>query len=756
MAAHSGILSSGLQKAIAVVQRVIRFLLFTVVLAGVVGRIWAGGQVWGFDQSELAGSLSRSDYSDVVNVDLTRVRLAEVRRIGDDGAFGLGLVYRSVGDDARAETLLEFGWGEHAGPWDLFCFRELSQILLEQERYPELERLAREAMQRYPSGPEVLAALTRSLYEQDSYPEAYWIALTLQQLLTDRNTSNSLPDSLSTETALWLAVSGSSIDTPGWADLYRSLFRDHPAAHEHSRVWIYLLSHEHIRDAFEAGELLFFRAKQLRAEGASGDAYALLLQVAENVIAHEPGYEKAAELLESPVGLLELYRSAAAVAQHMEAADLFIRLASQADAEIARRAYEYAGRLYRLRGAYGLALDSFERCLQHTITADDERRVRWYWLTSMIRRDPIDLVARLRDLIPLLSDAEYFADAFDELAGTLAERRRYDLVLQTYEALEQFATRGTLARYELVLAEATRLGWLSEGGVARAVYLARAGTQQESRFEALVAAAALGDEGVSVLAIAGTSEPDAPREPSEAITDTSDHNQLLAAAYLRYGLLTRLVDLLDRQGSALPDQMISLAARRLSDAGRVRDAIGAIGLLPRPLTREETRIAYPDPYGPELDALATEETVDRWLLAALVREESYFDPGIQSTVGAVGLMQLLPATAEDVASRMRLSSYSINNPLDNLAIGTHYLRMLSDQFGNTLYALAAYNAGLGRVRTWVRQYGSAGMLLFHQAIPYAETYNHIQKVVVSAAFYGYLYADRTPSETVRLVMGRDF
>ena len=125
-----------------------------------------------------------------------------------------------------------------------------------------------------------------------------------------------------------------------------------------------------------------------------------------------------------------------------------------------------------------------------------------------------------------------------------------------------------------------------------------------------------------------------------------------------------------------------------------------------------------------------------------------FSSSVASHAGAVGLSQLMPATAEDVADRMGLAGPELTDPETNLAIVSRYLRMLLYRFELPVAALAAYNAGQGRVRRWLAG-APEGMVAFHERIPFWETRHHVRKVVVSAVYYNYLYNDLSPVETVR-------
>jgi soluble lytic murein transglycosylase-like protein len=133
--------------------------------------------------------------------------------------------------------------------------------------------------------------------------------------------------------------------------------------------------------------------------------------------------------------------------------------------------------------------------------------------------------------------------------------------------------------------------------------------------------------------------------------------------------------------------------------------------------------AAPAPVAPEqIDALVNQNSntwqVDPSLVKAIIANESGFDANATSKVGAQGLMQLMPATAQSVGVR---NSY---DPAQNVAGGTRYLKGLLDRFnGDMRLAVAAYNAGPGAVE----KYGDVP--------PYPETQNYVQNVLYSYAKY---------------------
>ena len=126
-------------------------------------------------------------------------------------------------------------------------------------------------------------------------------------------------------------------------------------------------------------------------------------------------------------------------------------------------------------------------------------------------------------------------------------------------------------------------------------------------------------------------------------------------------------------------------------------------------------------------------------VAAIILNESSYDPSAVSSVGARGLMQLLPDTGKWVAGKLGIRDYTDDLLFDaetNLRLGVWYLDFLSDRYGGDPVLVAcAYHAGHGNVDTWLTRYSRDGRTLSLDEIPMENTRSYARKVVDSYAIY---------------------
>lgn len=159
--------------------------------------------------------------------------------------------------------------------------------------------------------------------------------------------------------------------------------------------------------------------------------------------------------------------------------------------------------------------------------------------------------------------------------------------------------------------------------------------------------------------------------------------------------------------------------------------------------RLERRWLYPWPFEETVFYYAGKNNIDPYLVASVINNESRFRATAKSERGAIGLMQLMPDTASWVAGEMglgALSSEALVEPDTNIRLGCWYLGELLHEFGgNEVLALAAYNAGRGTVRQWMKENEWDASFRATRLIPYDETRVYVEKVLSDKRKYNDLY-----------------
>ena len=159
------------------------------------------------------------------------------------------------------------------------------------------------------------------------------------------------------------------------------------------------------------------------------------------------------------------------------------------------------------------------------------------------------------------------------------------------------------------------------------------------------------------------------------------------------------------------------------------------------------RLAFPLPYRKQLEDFCRPLSLDPFLVAALIRQESEFNPKAVSRSNARGLTQVMPATGRQLSRKLGIRGYRTSmlfSPDTNLKIGTYYLKALSDQLeGKWEPALASYNAGKSRVLTWLGTGSFHEPAEFVESIPFNETRVYVESVLRNAEVYRRLYGPKS-------------
>jgi soluble lytic murein transglycosylase len=436
----------------------------------------------------------------------------------------------------------------------------------------------------------------------------------------------------------------------------------------------------------------------------------------------------------------------------------------------------FAGRIARQRGQISRGAELFTGALPFAPDTLQEDACTWYILDAALRTDPEKAASLTAAAMPRWHDGAYFSDILDRLAQYLTVNRRWGDLALLLDAMRQPAGSGafengapsaldpSIAQYAWIIGRA-----LSEGlyrlpetvnpGDGADTAPASGRTDAESFFRLAyrtggassyyraLSAAYLGENFLDLPA----------RPPREQPDRTGGKNREITAflgGFFEYGGAAFALSRILAHEQDLSVSELRTLAGELEKAGRYPEALRLVSLfMDRPdygPNRADLERYYPRPFQQLIEQTARDAELRGELLFGLVRTESAFQPEIVSRAGAVGLAQLMPATAADMAGRIKNrggpdytggDGPDLRDPAVNVHIGAVYLRYLSDRLENPFLAILAYNGGMNRVRRW--RSGEQGLPadLFLETIPYAETREYGRKVLAAALVYGYLYYD---------------
>ena len=234
--------------------------------------------------------------------------------------------------------------------------------------------------------------------------------------------------------------------------------------------------------------------------------------------------------------------------------------------------------------------------------------------------------------------------------------------------------------------------------------------------------------------------------------DAFARGSLLLALGLNSHARSEFSDL--RRRHSADDSTLWALSSLLDDAGAYpishdiarRHIDGWMDDYPAPSTRHLWEIGYPSPFQDEVARYAERrDGVDAPKIWAIMREESGFNPRIESWANARGLLQLLDDTARRMANRVGMNPYSfdkLDEPDTNVRLGTAYMEQLGERLQpHPALVSAGYNGGAGNVTNWLDSFGDEQLDLFVEDIPFHQTRNYTKRVLMSYWIYSYLHGD---------------
>ncbi|MEE0134009.1 MAG: lytic transglycosylase domain-containing protein [Treponema sp.] len=437
----------------------------------------------------------------------------------------------------------------------------------------------------------------------------------------------------------------------------------------------------------------------------------------------------------------------------------------------------YAARLYDKGLGTGnkKALEKFLAAMEAADTPAKYDNALWYYFSTQLKIAPSEAEAAMKEYIHTIHDATYYSDFFETLILRYFTERNWSGVLKSLILIRDYATQEVVSQYAYLAGRLVQQGLVDlkkfpvadlqaiiDSQVASEV-IEEDATESEGEEITLQDAVSQGLFSIAYGAggelyyrlLAGTQLDYSPAVVRQSLYQTkvldefvADQNlETLLEGLMVFDLPDYIYPVWKENSSKISLEMAQRAASFLSLYGIQQYSAQGLRLMSNAIfhadtqtTREMYQLAYPRLYSQEIATAATDYNLPEYLIYGLIRSESFFDAAVSSHAGAVGLAQLMPATAGDIARKLKIEDFDLQDPVTSVNFGSFYLAELIGRLDNSIIdALYSYNAGITNVRKWKRMFPDLPADLTVELIPFTETRNYGKKIVSASAVYGDLY-----------------
>ena len=413
----------------------------------------------------------------------------------------------------------------------------------------------------------------------------------------------------------------------------------------------------------------------------------------------------------------------------------------------------YAGRLYEKAGVYyKQTKNAFEKAMETANNPSQKDNALWYLLNNSMNFSVDSIIENISLYAPQWNDPEYFEDIFEKLISSLLASGKWDAFYKIYTAADGFASDETVAQYAYIYGRLVEEGLAKGDDEAVKKAYTRALTSGSSMYYKILAAYKLGLKGSDLEKVLT-----APYKVNTNAQLQADAKTLLEG-YAFFGFPQLIYPAWQElYTKGLPEETYFYLADFLGQVGKTdssenyftqgtRIAARGQSMAGRNLSRQEIRQIYPLPYFDIVENYCKKYDIKPSVIYALIRSESFFDAEVTSTAGAIGLTQLMEFTGSDIAKRLKIQDYDLTDPEISINFGTYYLAELVRRCdGSMLQAFFSYNAGITRVRRWLKssliEFGKKSNMpsdLYLETVPYTETREYGRKLVSATVMYEWL------------------
>lgn len=418
----------------------------------------------------------------------------------------------------------------------------------------------------------------------------------------------------------------------------------------------------------------------------------------------------------------------------------------------------YAGRFYEKAGTY---YTQTKKCFQQAAltapTPSQKDDALWYIMDISLRSSTIEQTLEvIKECAKQWSNPADFDNFFEKLLSSLLISGKWTTLYDIYTALDSYASNEIIAQYAYIYGRLVEEGMISQEITGR-----QSTSDMMDAFKR-----ATHSDSSTYYKIMALNKLQLPQQEFNAIIADTNYvttqpvNQAvenIIKGCVLFGFPDKLYPVwkeLNSKGVSTDTAFYASDFLNKCSTGNddyyqqsLRIASRAAATAQRPLKKEELKLLYPQNYLETIQTYCDKYNLKKSVMFSLIRSESFFDPDVVSSAGAIGLTQLMDFTGGDIARRLKLRDYSLEDPQTNIEFGTYYLSELVRRCdGSYLQAFFSYNAGITRVRKWLKssmvEFGlkqDMPLDLFLESLPYAETREYGRKLISAGVMYEWIY-----------------
>jgi hypothetical protein len=725
-------------------KRILFLIAFTLIASSCISK-----NIWNLKEDELRAKIKQTDFNILKSVDFKDKNLTEVFALGPGAGYYFGRIFKKISLDNVSLEMLRASYANENGIWKEEAGILLLGMLLQANDPAHCEKLAREIIlkSKDPDNMEKSKKyLIRALFEEKKDAELLASASTLFN-----------PEFLRTDAGLYLYRGAASarlgkFDAALPLIISAYLIDDEKAIHIKTNEFLISLNNKTFSDNPHLTRLGI--ARGLDAPGFISSGLALLSEECLSLDYRKQGIdEKVMSSFIEEIALAYLARK-----DYKKGIAFLDAMVKKLDGTARVAAVELLGRTYKKAENYTLAISNLSEVVASPNDPGQKDRATLFLLDAIKKSGSKDFFKTLIDSVNTWNDIELFNDLLEsEISDIVAGRRWIDLTT-LYDRLKQYDCRPILTRLSYLLARVVSLNVLEKTAITSPPreYLEYVSSLEGFNYYTFLASAML-DKVPPVFEILSKQDKSAAGTVSPGTTGKTikpDKNlDSFVKGFFDFGLIDEGFDALKKNLESMSDEATAYSLARLKEHGYCNEYIrvaNKIAYLKNYLVSPEL-IAYQFPleYSLFIDEYSKRDSVHDYVMYGLVRQESAFDPSIVSSAGAIGLSQLMPETAKDIAALLKMKTFDLNDPRTNISIGSYYFARLNKKLGSVSKALIGYNAGITHTKEWSKAYADLPQDFLVEAIPYAETRDYMRKVISSSLVYGYFYKKLTIPEMLQ-------